>query len=452
MKRSVCIFFAVLYIILVVGCQPVNELSNINIIDITGAESLIVKTVTRPTRGARSAEEIQKVFVKVLPGGIEVEVNTYNDKGKKTATFPPDIIIPCNEQYVILGYDSQHDSQGRNTIFESIFLVNTQNGSVYKIHDGENFSFDESNNIMNYWSLRDEQIIFQSDSANNIYFYDPLPSAYGGAIPGLHKIDVSDPKNIQIITSYIPQALEPDDFTVDNDGNITWYYQDSQSEYPKKSLYLKPRGGNNILAKEDFISMPEENRSDASFLLDGIRYSVVGHNIAKQIINWETGDVKYEHRADITLYSLSYAAVQYDDCVVLLNEYRDGGVVWHDSNGNVQAQEISFEEGYKPKLIYYNPMLYSYDAGEEYYAIFIDKVSTYNRNTNKAGSIELTTNNKFDKVTGNSVQIFYDGSIMCEGTLLPDGNEGVLTIHPDGRRTYEDKGSSSEIIILEKLK
>ncbi len=455
--RKACTVLIIFVILLIISCPEVSPNSDVRKIDIVGAESLAVKLIPKTTRSTSTTDQdYEKAFIKILANGTEEKVISYDIKNKPIKTISPDIIIPCNEQYVILGYEENvYDEWNYDP--QVSYLVNRTTGVVYQLPSDF------------YYNITDLDLKLRSDKNHNIYYStDPNSS-------GVNKIDTSDPNNVKIIVNYIPPEMKPYDFLIDQNG-ISWYFNND--------LYLKPLDDEiNTVATPTFNDLnldlfappyPEEG-----FTLDGQEYIVASLTdplanddyyddhyysiFMNREIDWDKGTVVYNPVDDsrypqyggdnYSYYTQVRQILEYDIGTLIFFDYFSDSSLYfleHDKHQNLRAHEVPL-----PYLFYGGYIKYRYpyiDFYESYNNSYNSSFIVYRYNVlSKSLNDIYITSSEFINPSFESLVFYPDGSISCEGTLLPSGNKGIVTIAPDGSRTYSDRGKNSSIIILEKL-
>lgn len=471
MKKSTLPISFAIVALLILGCPSIHNKTSIAIIDITGATNLAVAKQGTATRGSQSNGTDKLQFIKELPNGTREVIETRTADGRVVPDAnPPSVIKSINEEYVILAYDHSYNSYYDYDYSSSMYgcyLVHKDSGAVYIIVDEEQGDPDMM------WALTEDSnaVIFSSDASNNIY-YSYQSYNYGYENEGVHKIDVSDPHNITLTTNYVPSSLHPSQFTVDKDGNVSWY---------NGTLYLKPHNeeiryatNERLEGFEDFEENEIPGIPRITFTLGdteyGLAFSQTPYNegmfndnitaiFTKRTIDWNTGEATYTYDKQLAAdgewywdwsYDTDSTVNQFSDCVLIQTErYGDGFNIIAKLNtmGELEVFLSDFSYGYE-QPIYRSPYLYKYSG-------YAEEVWRYNIHTQESTHIPLDTEYKISDIDEDSIEIFHDGTIVCEGTLQPSGNKGILTLRLDEQgtyqRSYDDKGSSSYTMILEKI-
>ncbi len=209
------------------GSGEDNNLTALTSLDLTGAESIFIRSASNKTKMSGSSAGAPADLYKVLETG-EIDIVDYLDSGRNKiklyvygSEVYPVYINNFNNNYIFVGFTyttvtpEQFNSGGLT--FAAAVLVRKSDGAVYKIKDmpyssyNGTYNFAVKINETNSYSIK-------SDNLGNIYY-----CIYGDYVNN-HDIRRILKTNLANMTSTVisPSTERVNSFEVDNSGNILY--------------------------------------------------------------------------------------------------------------------------------------------------------------------------------------------------------------------------------------
>lgn len=386
-----------------------NSSKKLSFIDITNAVALMVI----PSNSmARSVQE-QSIFVKQKSDGSLENINFLNEDGSSTNRVPSAIYNATNEYMIII-------------IDNVPYLVNKINGFAYDLTPIGKPEMLRANYGYNGYIRKS---IYQ-DFKGNIYYLN------GGIVK---KINITNPLQItaENVTPDVYHISSVNVFSVDNDGNVLYSYDDNFIEH----FRIKTVTGSIINIDEMKPGLNNGNQVNGLTFTgyDGFIYSSINGVLNKIVINGTS--VSYTPISGINISELFMGGqgltwIYLPDIIIVTNGY----MAYELFNTNTSPNSYSINTSSPMKFI---------TVGSQYYYIVnqnmeILKIDPVNKDTTI-----LINSGIYDNIY-NIVTTKNDITII-NALRLSDSKKILCNILLDGSITILSENVSTNIIVLERV-